>query len=351
MRRPDIKLGSKVFCRFHAGPLFLPGSVNQQNGEKILVVYEDGEKEWTTISMVRVQRPLAKVGEPPAQPHQGQGPGEPGMPLSPDLPGGMMPGGFGNVGPMTGTMTATGPMMMPPPGPFIPDVGDPVEDSNWRVGDRALGRWLDFYWYPATILAIGTKGYHLLFDDGDQRVVPDLWIMPIDLEEGDEVFIRAKDQPQLIFTPARIVNVRGEILNVDLEDGTHETNQSLSRARFWRCPVGVRSRSFDETDRVWAQDIDGFSYPAEILSIDGDKIIVHFLDGPERMLTPELIRPFDLQSGACVECRWKGGPRYFPGQITQKEGDRIHFHYADGDKEWTTLRLVRTPPKRVAEKK
>ena len=155
VRRPDIKLGSKVFCRFHAGPMFLPGTVNQQNGEKILVVYENGEKEWTTISMVRVQRPLANVGESPAVPHQGQ-PGA--APMFPGLPGGMMPGGMGKGGPMIGTMTAAGPMMLPPGGPFIPDVGDPVNDSDWRVGDRVLGRWFDFFWYPATILAIGTKG-------------------------------------------------------------------------------------------------------------------------------------------------------------------------------------------------
>jgi hypothetical protein len=335
VRRPDIQQGSQVFCRLHAGPMYLPGTVRAQNGEKIQVEYDNGDQEWTTISMVRVKRPLANVGGPPAQLHQGPqpGPGMPGPMMGPTFGGGM-------GGPMTATMTAAGPLMPQPP-PFDPDVGEPVSDSNWRVGDRVLGRWFDFFWYPATILAIGTKGYHLLFDDGDQRIVQDLALMPLDVEEGEELFIRPKNQPQRLYTPARVTRVQGEIIDVELEDGERETNQKVSRARFWRCPVGTQSFSCDEGDRVWAQDVDGFTYPGEILSIDNDKIIVQFLDGPERMLTPELLKPFTLSAGTRVECRWKGGQTYFPGKITAVEGDRIHLAYDDGDQEWTTVRLAR----------
>jgi hypothetical protein len=326
VRRPDIHKGSQVFCRFQAGPMYLLGIVQQQNGEKIQVRYENGEQEWTTISMVRVQRQLANVGGPPAQ----MSPGPP-LPMGQGLPGPIMGGGMGV--PFGG--------MMPPPGPYIPNVGDPVTDSNWRTGDRVLGRWFDFFWYPATILAIGTKGYHLLFDDGDQRVVKDLGMMPLDVEEGEELFIRPKNQPQKLYLPARVLRVKGEIIDVELEDGTQETNHKVSRARFWRCPIGVRSLPVEEGDRVWAEDVDGYTYPAEILSIDHDKIMVHFLDGPERMLTPELLKPFDLRAGTAVECRWKGGQTYFSGKITQIEGDRVHLAYDDGEKEWTTVRLVR----------
>jgi hypothetical protein len=333
VRAPDIRVGSQVFCRAQGGPAYWPGKVRQQNGEKIQVEYDTGEKEWTTISMVRVQRPLAGSG-PPAQPAQA-----PPMAMGPApfAPG----GGFG--GPATAIMTAAGQTMPGQPGPAVHDVGDPVEDSNWRTGDRVLGRWFDLYWYPATILAIGVKGHHLLFDDGDQRVVDDLGLMPLLVEEGEEIFIRAKNQPQRIYSPGRVLRVQGETVDVELEDGTHESNQKVSRARFWRCPVGVKSIPFDEGDRVWATDIDGFTYPAEIVSINEDKIVVHFLDGPERMLTPELIKRFELKTGTAVACRWKAGQAYFPGKITKIEGDRVHIDYDDGDKEWTTVRLVRLP--------
>jgi hypothetical protein len=338
LRRPDIVKGSQVFCRFHAGPYYMPGKVRQQNGEKIQVEYDNGEKEWTTISMVRVTRPLVNSADPPARVHQNLA-----MPMGPGMAG---PGaiGPGVGGPMTGTMAAAGPMVGQPSAPFIPDLGDPVTDCDWRTGDRVLGRWFDLFWYPATILAMGTKGYHLLFDDGDQRVVKDLGLMPMVVEEGEELFIRPKNQPQRIYTPAKVLRVKGETIDVELEDGTHEANTKVSRARLWRCPVGIGALSVEEGDRAWAQDIDGFTYPAEILSVEEDKIIVSFLDGPERMLTPELVRPFELRSGTAVQCRWKGGQAYFPGKITQIEGDRVHVAYDDGDREWTTVRLIRLVP-------
>ena len=241
------------------------------------------------------------------------------------------------------------PAEMMPPGmaaPTILDVGDPVDDINWRHGDRVLARWWDLFWYPGSILAIGTKGFHILFDDGDQRIVTDLGIMPLAVDEGEEIFLRPKNQPQRIYVPGRVTQSRGEMLDVELEDGTTETNQRISRARLWRCPVGIANFAFEEGDRAFAADIDGFTYPAEILSVDGDKIVVHFLDGPERMLTPELIRRLDLAVGSRVECRWKGGPQYFPGKIDQADGDRIHVAYDDGDQEWTTIRLVRVVPKK-----
>ena len=332
---PDIRIGSQVFCRAQGGPAYWPGKVSRQNGEKIEVQYDGGEKEWTTLSMVRVQRPLPP-GTPPPQPSQ---------PMNPGFAQGMAPpeqfGGFG--GPTTATLTAVGPMMSTPPPNEIPDVGDPVPDSPWTNGDRVLGRWYDLFWYPATILAVGTKGVHLLFDDGDQRIVGDQGLMPLHIEEGEEVFIRVKNQPQRIYTPGRVTRVQGEIIDVDLEDGTQEANHKVSRARFWRCPVGVRSVSFDEGDRVWATDIDGFTYPAEVLSMEEDKIIVQFLDGPERMLTPELVRPFELKPGTAVACRWKAGQNYFPGKVTEIQGDRVHIAYDDGDKEWNTVRLLRLP--------
>jgi len=165
--------------------------------------------------------------------------------------------------------------------------------------------------------------------------------MPLDVEEGEELFIRPKNQPAQIYTPARVLRVQGEVIDVELEDGDRETNQKISRARLWRCPVGIQSFSCQEGDRVWAEDVDGFTYPAEILSIDNDKITVQFLDGPERMLTPELVKPFAPSAGAGVECRWKAGQNYFAGKITAIEGDRLHLAYDDGDQEWTTVRLVR----------
>ncbi len=303
--RPDITVGSRVFCRPRGGPNFFPGTVNQQKGETLLIRYDHGEEEWTSVSMVRVQRPIATVNP----------------------------------------STTTGPVNTPPKQTV--DLGEPIKDSDWKVGDRVLARWLDFYWYPGTILNMGERGYHILYDDGDQHIVPDIAIMPLVIEEGEQLFIRPKSEPQKIYTPATVTRVKGETLDVDLEDGGQEINTRVSRARLWRCPVGVPSFPFEEGDRVLAYDCDLCVYPAEIVSIqDEHRIIVQYLDGPERMLTPELVRKWDIRAGMKIEARWSGGPHFFPGTLAKIDGERIFVKYEDGDEEWTSIRLFRVPPKK-----
>jgi hypothetical protein len=299
---PDIRVGSKVFGRIKGGPHYLPGTVSEQKGETIQIRYDHGEEEWTSISFVRVERG-GSAGAP-----------QPPMQATPPVPQKQ------NV-----------------------DLGEPLQGTDWRVGDRVFARWLDFYWYPGTILGLGEKGIHILYDDGDQRIVQEAQLMPLVVEEGEEIFIRPKNQSQLAYTPATVSRVRGETIDVTLEDGTEETNTKVSRARFWRCPVGIGSIPFDEGQRVLAFDSDECLYPAEIVTIEDDRIIVQYLDGPERMLTPELLRKFDLRAGAKIECRWKGGPNYFAGTLAKVEGERVFIQYDDGDEEWTSIRLVRIP--------
>jgi len=301
----DIDIGSRVFCKVRGSENFLPGVIQQKKGETILVRYDHGEEEWSSVSMVRVQRPIA--------------------PINPN--------------------SMTGPIGTPAKQTL--DLGEAVKDTNWRIGDRVLARWLDFYWYPGTILNMGERGIHILYDDGDQRVVQEIMIAPLVIEEGEHIFIRPKNEPQKMYAPETVSRVHGETIDVEYEDATMENNTRVSRARFWRCPVGVANFPFEEGDRVLAFDCDECIYPAEIISIeDEERIIVQYLDGPERMLTPELIKRFDVKVGMKIECRWSGGPHYFPGTLSKLEGERIHVKYDDGDDEWSVIRLLRIPPKR-----
>lgn len=52
----EIPVGRRVFARWQRGPGYFPGVVDQQKGESIHVRYDDGDEEWTTVSMVRVER-------------------------------------------------------------------------------------------------------------------------------------------------------------------------------------------------------------------------------------------------------------------------------------------------------
>lgn len=95
-------------------------------------------------------------------------------------------------------------------------------------------------------------------------------------------------------------------------------------------------------DRVlanWTHDV--YWYPATIQSIEGERIYVHFDDGDKEWTTSDRLMNIDIEVGDRVHCRWKGGPYYYPGHVTHKEGERIHVHYDDEDKEWTTIACVR----------
>jgi len=299
----DIQPESRVFCRMKHAPHFAPATVRQRKGETILVTFDNGDEEWSSISMIRVQRPIANV--PPE------------------------------------ALAAIGAPVKQPI-----DLGEPLKDSNWRVGDRVLARWLDFYWYPATILNMGTRGILVFFDNGDRLVVQDIALMPLIIEEGEHLFARPKDEPQPMYIPAVVLHVRGEIMDIEYEDGTHETNTRVTRARFWRCPVGITSFNFEEGDRVMATDCDQCIYPADIVSINDDKVVVQFLDGLERMVTPELVKRFDVKPGLKIESRWAGDQHFFPGTLAKVEGERILIKYEDGDEEWSSIRLIRIPPKK-----
>jgi hypothetical protein len=52
----DVAVGSRVYGRWRAGRLYYPGTVTEKRGEAIHIAYDDGDREWTTVSFVRVDR-------------------------------------------------------------------------------------------------------------------------------------------------------------------------------------------------------------------------------------------------------------------------------------------------------
>jgi hypothetical protein len=233
--------------------------------------------------------------------------------------------------------TEVRPLSAPPEPP-------PPEEPQYATGDRVLGRWLDLWWYPATVLFREAGRYHVQFDDGDRGALLDSQVMPLRVEVGDEVQCRPKEELRLVYRPGRISRVAREILDVEFEEGDVETNTSISRVRLWRCPAPVEDFPFTEGDRVLAQAGDARWYPADILTVHGDRITLQYLAGAQGFVTPELIEPLEIREGLRVEGRWRGGDTYFPGEIDQARGERIHIRYDDGNEEWTTIRLIRIPP-------
>lgn len=51
-----IRETSRVHGRWQGGALYYPGSVSARVGDAIRIDYDDGDQEWTSISMVRIHR-------------------------------------------------------------------------------------------------------------------------------------------------------------------------------------------------------------------------------------------------------------------------------------------------------
>jgi hypothetical protein len=63
-----------------------------------------------------------------------------------------------------------------------------------------------------------------------------------------------------------------------------------------------------------------------------------------------MVRALDLREGDKVFARWQKGPYYYPGVIAEKHHDKIHVHYEDGEKEWTTISVVRVLPEALGQR-
>ena len=50
----DIRIGDNVECRWKKDKYYYKGEVNQISGGKYLVVYNDGESEWSGYDMFRI---------------------------------------------------------------------------------------------------------------------------------------------------------------------------------------------------------------------------------------------------------------------------------------------------------
>lgn len=94
-------------------------------------------------------------------------------------------------------------------------------------------------------------------------------------------------------------------------------------------------------DRILGQWETDWFYPGVIVGVPGGSLEVQFDDGDRAKLQPEQVRPLSLQVGIRVYARWQGGSAYYGGRISAIHGNAISIDYDDGDKETTTVSMVR----------
>jgi hypothetical protein len=96
-------------------------------------------------------------------------------------------------------------------------------------------------------------------------------------------------------------------------------------------------------DRVlakWPSETEWW-YPGVVVGIEIEGIEVQYDDGDRASLAEDELMPLAIGVGSRVYGRWQGGGTYYPGMVTAATGAAIHIEFDDGDKETTSVSMVR----------
>ncbi len=215
----------------------------------------------------------------------------------------------------------------------------------WSVGDRVLGkRPEEPFWYPGTVKHSDGTRYFVLFDDGEDALLPAAELARLEWQAGDRVFVRAATSRA--YTAATVSGKDGDALQVRFDDGRQEWT---SAARLRVDPAARRPALAEEEaapqwtpgDAVLACGPDSFWYPGAVLALRGRQVHVVLDDGNQLLAEPGQLRKLTVEIGDAVQGRWQGGPEFFPGEVTRRDGQVVQIRYEDGDEEVTLLRLLR----------
>jgi predicted lipoprotein with Yx(FWY)xxD motif len=86
----------------------------------------------------------------------------------------------------------------------------------------------------------------------------------------------------------------------------------------------------------------GHFYPVVVTGSAPDgRVSVVYADGDMEWVQPGVIRPDVIGVGTRLEARVRTWPRFFPGRVTQRIGHAVFVEFDDGDRQWTSIGLVR----------
>jgi hypothetical protein len=222
----------------------------------------------------------------------------------------------------------------------------------WKIGDRVWGRKAsDAFWCTGIVRHQDSEARaYVIFDDGDDALLDVANIKPFAAQAGQRVVARLPLDAE--FRQAAIRECAGDKVQVRFADGAEEwTSYGMIRLpadettgspmAAGMAEQGEQLPPWQTGDRVFAAWHDLFWYSGTVLELRGDQVHVVFDQGNQALVVPERVRGLDLEAGDRVFGRYKGGPDFFPGQVSTRRGEVVHVEYDDGDEETTLIRLLR----------
>ena len=82
-------------------------------------------------------------------------------------------------------------------------------------------------------------------------------------------------------------------------------------------------------------------YPGVVVGTGLVGVDVQYDDGDRASVGEQEYKPLVLEVGSRVFARWKGGGEYYPGKVAMVAGSALHVDYDDGDRETTSLSMIR----------
>jgi hypothetical protein len=248
----------------------------------------------------------------------------------------------------------------------LPERSEPVREPSaptprpaptpWKAGDRVLAPWEPNCLYVGRIAQIKDGQALIEFDDGDAGWVSVDRVRALTVPVGQKVFSRRRMGPQ--FFPGEILEVRGDEVLVGFADDQHEEWVGIAALRIPCQPTGPAAtpvkvashmafaQHLQPGDRVWAPWSSTTLFVGTVDRIEGKEVHIHFDDGDRGWVQLEQVVPLQIPVGLRIMGRWRMRSQYYPGMVTDVQGDRIHIQYDDGDKEWTRPAALALPCER-----
>jgi hypothetical protein len=209
---------------------------------------------------------------------------------------------------------------------------DPADSKSGKiaVGTKVMGLWGDRNWYPGEITEGFGRVWHVRFDDGDQA-----WLSMERLKVGSGRI--GKTVAVLAFLGIlAVVAIVLAWANVTEEVGpAAEPLPTLPMAPL-AGPLIVGSR-------VLAPFGEGnFYFVGTVQALrDAGQVEVLFLDGDHGVVPSAALRADNVGPGTLVHAQSSSGDGWYAGQVRERDGDRVHVSFDDGDVEWVLLHRVR----------